>query len=85
MDDSTGITVTNVFLQNREALHYTCIAESLPLTSISTTLFSHHCLCRQPAGDRRVLSGLVSGCRVYYLFFLVFSVCNAESSDLVFR
>ena len=38
--NSTGITVTNVFLQNREALHYTRIAESLPLTSISTTYFS---------------------------------------------
>jgi hypothetical protein len=38
--NSTGITVTNVFLQNREALHYTRIAESLPLTSINTTYFS---------------------------------------------
>ena len=38
--NSTGITITNVFLQNREALHYTRLAESLPLTPANERLFS---------------------------------------------
>jgi DHA2 family multidrug resistance protein len=38
--NSTGITITNVFLQNREALHYTRIAENLPLTTTTSPQYS---------------------------------------------
>lgn len=74
--NSTGITVTNVFLQNREALHYTRIAESLPLTSISTTYFSPTTLLSVVNQQVIVMSCLDWFLVVGFtgLFFLVFSV-----------
>jgi MFS transporter, DHA2 family, multidrug resistance protein len=38
--NSTGVTMTNVFLQNREALHYTRIAENMTPDAINGPAFS---------------------------------------------
>ena len=38
--NSTGITITNVFLQNREALHYTRLTENVSTTQLNESPFS---------------------------------------------
>lgn len=77
--NSTGITVTNVFLQHREALHYTRIAESLPTTTNITTF--------SPTSLLTIVNQqvIVMSCLDWFLvigfaglFFLLFSVWQRQ-------
>lgn len=72
--NSTGITITNVILQNREALHYTRLAESMPLTSATSGQLPLSTLTSMINQQVMVMSCLdlflvIGGTGLFFLFF----------------
>lgn len=68
--NSTGVSLTNVFLQHREALHYTRLAESLPLDATTRFNTSTSSIVHQVTQQSTMLS-----CIDFFSMICVVGVC----------